>query len=78
MTYTVTANNDGAVSREALVERAMGKVVHGLSPHERALVMGGIRVGALEAAHEIAQTYPQLAERIYAQFGMSGWKKSDD
>ena len=70
--YTVTDN--GGAAREELVERAMAKLTIGLSPHERALVMGGVRIGALEAAHEIAQTYPQLAERIYAQFGMEGWK----
>jgi len=73
MTHTI--EGDGAVFREALVERVIGKHAHGLSPHERALVMGGVRVGALEAAHEIAQTYPQLAERIYERFGMEGWGK---
>jgi small ligand-binding sensory domain FIST len=74
MTKTIKGEGDGAVFREALVERAMGKVVHGLSPHERALVMGGVRIGVLEAAHEIAKMYPQLAERIYERFGMSGWR----
>jgi|SoimicMinimDraft_4_1059732.scaffolds.fasta_scaffold234084_1 hypothetical protein len=78
MTYTVTDNNDGAVFREALVARTVGMLVHGLSPHERALVIGGVRIGMLEATHSLAQTYPQLAGRIYAQFGMSGWRKSDD
>ena len=65
---------DGAAFREALVERATDKSISGLSPHERALFMGGVRVGVLEAVHDLAQTYPQLAERIYEQFGMSGWK----
>jgi hypothetical protein len=77
MTYTVTDTTDGAAFREALVERVISTLSI-FSPHERALVMGGIRVGALEAAHEIAQTYPQLAERIYDKFGMSGWTKSND
>ena len=73
MTYTV--ESDGAVFREALVERATNKSVPGLSPHERALMMGGVRIGVLEAAHEIAQMYPQLAGRIYERFGMEGWGK---
>jgi hypothetical protein len=71
---THTATGDGAAFREVLVERAMGKLSVGLDAHQRALVMGGVRIGVLEAAHEIAQTYPQLAERIYARFGMSGWQ----
>jgi hypothetical protein len=75
MTYMVTDEGNGAAFREALVEGAMGKYTPSLSPHERALVMGGVRIGVIEAAHEIAQTYPQLAERIYAQFGMEGWGK---
>jgi hypothetical protein len=66
-------DSDGATFREALVERAIDKHAVDLSPHERALIMGGIRVGVLEAAHEIAQTYPQLAGRIYQRFGMEGW-----
>jgi hypothetical protein len=73
MTYTIT--DDGA-KREELVERAMNRLSVGLSPHQRALVIGGVRIGALEAAHEIAKTYPQLAKRIYAQFGMEGWGQS--
>lgn len=75
MTHTIEEDSDGGAFREALVERATDKSVHGLSPHGRALVMGGVRIGVLEAAHEIAQMYPQLAKRIYERFGMEGWGK---
>jgi hypothetical protein len=75
MTSTVEENSDGAASREALVERAMGKLAANLTPHQRALVMGGVRIGVLETAHEIAKTYPQLARRLYERFGMEGWEE---
>jgi hypothetical protein len=64
---------EGTVNREALVERIMEKLSVGLSEHQRALVMGGVRIGVLETAHEIAKTYPQLARRLYERFGMEGW-----
>jgi hypothetical protein len=70
----MTIEENGA-AREALIERAMEKLSIELSPHERALVMGGVRIGAIEAAHEIAKTYPQLAKRIYERFGMEGWEE---
>lgn len=65
---------EGAVLREALVER----VADGLAPVEgdpvvRFAVFGGVRCGVLAAADEIARVYPQLSERIYIRFGMSGW-----
>jgi hypothetical protein len=64
---------EGAAAREALVER----LVNEMAPTDgiiRFHIIGAIRIGVIEATHEIAQTYPQLAERIYAKFGMSGWE----
>ena len=63
---------EGAAAREALVQR----LVNELAPVKgvvRFHVYGGVRIGALEAAHELARIYPQLADRIYIHFGMSGW-----
>ena len=65
---------EGATTRENLVMRLANE----LAPAKgtiRFRIYGGVRIGALEAAHEIAKTYPQLAERIYERFGMSGWGK---
>ena len=63
--------NEGAILREALVERVVDSLVP--SGPIRFHIFGAVRMGALEAAHEIAKTYPQLAEQIYERFGMSGW-----
>jgi hypothetical protein len=65
---------EGAAAREALVERTVDGLAPPGSGFIRFHIFGGVRMGALAAAHELAQTYPQLAERIYAQFGMSGWQ----
>jgi hypothetical protein len=63
---------EGAAARETLVER----LVNELTPPGNVVrfhIAGAVRIGILEATHEIAQMYPQLAERIYAHFGMNGW-----
>jgi hypothetical protein len=63
---------EGAMAREALVQR----LVDELAPAKgtiRFRIYGGVRIGALEAAHELARIYPQLADCIYIHFGMSGW-----
>jgi predicted LPLAT superfamily acyltransferase len=65
---------EGAALREAIVLRVVDELTLD-DPRSRFSMFGGARLGMLEAAHALAQTYPQLAERIYAQFGMSGWRK---
>jgi hypothetical protein len=71
--------NDGAIFREALVEAIVDRYAPLSCDSEfRFRTFGAVREAVLAAAHEMAQTYPQLSERIQARFGMSGWTLQED
>ena len=66
--------HEGAVLREMLVERTVDSLIPpGGNGFIRFHLFGAVRCGVFAAAQEMAQAYPQLAERIYERFGMSGW-----
>lgn len=67
--------NDGGALRETMVEAIVDRYapLGNPDPTIRFRTFGAVREAVLATAHELAQTYPQLSERIQARFGMSGW-----
>ena len=66
---------EGAALREAIVLGVVDELAQRGVRRARFHAFGPARIGVLRAAHEMAKAYPQLSQRIYAQFGMEGWDR---
>ena len=73
----------GAVRRERMVERIVAEFVaeHGLKGHERAALMGAVRIGMFEATRGLTWYWrmspsmsPSMRETLEAHWGFSGMR----
>ena len=71
---------EGAERRERMVERITAEFVaeHGLRGHERAALMGAVRIGMFEATRGLIWCWhvmsPSMRETLEAHWGFSGVK----